>query len=732
MASIAAALSTISKNHPSIMQTSVETLLKIMGNIQGNPGEAKYRQLKTTNKVMSDKVLPAQGAKALLRAVGFEQPEGELVLVMQAVDAGRLDEAMGGLQRLLEEKRAREDEARAAAVAKNKVAAAKMKVSQAEERLKKQALAATIKQDQANERMDKQAAEEAKMDTARPAKMETQTLQGIYAGQAAPVRRPGSAAGMITVRVVSEDGQDNVQLPVRATFGDLRAKIAEQLEIPAERQVLALDRGCKDVVKSDRTTLAAKGIANGSLVGLKYPGFVRINKSGFQSSKPVAELHATAKGDLRAEMQKQGKTGVTLAEYERLQAERCLIVKQVKTEDAACSGVNCDREALDAFQKYAGDVLTYSCKRCALLYGTWSEDGGVEVDSLYELAQDNSGTDINITETPAQIAEVDQIAAKLGLSRVGWILFHPERAHVFTGNEVLIAATLQNEAVDKASEQLRSLEAQLETAWGPEKAPLLKQIPAAEEVTEKGKRFVTILAKPMREGNMMMVEMQPYQVSQTCMDLVAAGKFHESSSDPAKAKATKPAYFLVEGKESSKIDLEFFLVNVPLKHDHISVLASSFVQANRLDKSQQSELRTYFAARAQDDAVSTWSDFNLLVYAARSREIARGDLDQILTGVANQNGPAPDLAARVQTALVPSGGGGGHVRGGGGFGGGGGGASAMEVEPPRVNPPPAGGRWVAEASQLVNMGFDRDAALAILEATNGNVDQAMNILLDSG
>jgi hypothetical protein len=30
------------------------------------------------------------------------------------------------------------------------------------------------------------------------------------------------------------------------------------------------------------------------------------------------------------------------------------------------------------------------------------------------------------------------------------------------------------------------------------------------------------------------------------------------------------------------------------------------------------------------------------------------------------------------------------------------------------------------------MGFDRDAALAILEATNGNVDQAMNILLDSG
>ena len=49
---------------------------------------------------------------------------------------------------------------------------------------------------------------------------------------------------------------------------------------------------------------------------------------------------------------------------------------------------------------------------------------------------------------------------------------------------------------------------------------------------------------------------------ETCVELAAAGKFHESRSDPHKAKAANPHFFLVEGKEVPRIDLDFFLINV--------------------------------------------------------------------------------------------------------------------------------------------------------------------------
>ena len=337
-----------------------------------------------------------------------------------------------------------------------------------------------------------------------------------------------------------------------------------------------------------------------------------------------------------------GKTGITLQEFEALQAERLVEVKQQKTEESACRTVSCDRDALDSFQRYVGESLQYSCKRCGLLYGTWTaEEGGVEVDAVYEPAQDNTPLEINITETAEEIAQVDELAEKLGLQRVGWILFHPEREYVFSTNEVLLAATLQNEARAKAGEQLAKLQADLEKAWGPEKTEIHKQLPAAEAAAELGKRFVTLVAKPERDeaSRQMLVRMEPYQMSDRCLELTAEGKFHQSHSDPSKAKVSKPLSFVVEKKEVQKMDLEFFLVNVALNHDYTSILASSFAQANRLDKpqvrcrgldarcraardasvlAQASELQTYFDARARGDVTNMWSDFNLLTFAAKS------------------------------------------------------------------------------------------------------------------
>merc|ERR1719265_265159 len=381
-----------------------------------------------------------------------------------------------------------------------------------------------------------------------------------------------------------------------------------------------------------------------------------------------------------------------LQEFEALQAERLAEVKQQKTEESACRTVSCDRDALDSFQRYVGESLQYSCKRCGLLYGTWTaEEGGVEVDAVYEPAQDNTPLEINITETAEEIAQVDELAEKLGLQRVGWILFHPEREYVFSTNEVLLAATLQNEARAKAGEQLAKLQADLEKAWGPEKTEIHKQLPAAEAAAELGKRFVTLVAKPERDeaSRQMLVRMEPYQMSDRCLELTAEGKFHQSHSDPSKAKVSKPLSFVVEKKEVQKMDLEFFLVNVALNHDYTSILASSFAQANRLDKPQASELQTYFDARARGDVTNMWSDFNLLTFAAKSGGLDPADFAAVVKTVVSA-GTVPlgaDVTQRAQAQLLQAGGGGGARPSGignygaGGFGGGGSSAAtAMDVD----------------------------------------------------
>ena len=76
---------------------------------------------------------------------------------------------------------------------------------------------------------------------------------------------------------------------------------------------------------------------------------------------------------------------------------------------------------------------------------------------------------------------------------------------------------------------------------------------------------------------------------------------------------------------------------------------------------------------------------------------------------------AADVAQRAQAALL-------QLTGGSA-------ASATDVE--EVAAPPVsrgGGQWAEQAADLQAMGFQREAVLACLEATQGNVEQAIAIL----
>jgi hypothetical protein len=59
-------------------------ILKVyVGNVVDNPDEEKYRTINMDNKAFKTKVKPFLGAKSLLLAVGFAQPEGKDVLELK-------------------------------------------------------------------------------------------------------------------------------------------------------------------------------------------------------------------------------------------------------------------------------------------------------------------------------------------------------------------------------------------------------------------------------------------------------------------------------------------------------------------------------------------------------------------------------------------------------------------------------------------------------------------------
>ena len=79
-----------------LVDAAVKVLQKVVGNIVANPGEAKFRRLKKTNKMVEGKLLPCRGAVQLLIACGFRSADGVLSLANDKVDLARLWSRGGG------------------------------------------------------------------------------------------------------------------------------------------------------------------------------------------------------------------------------------------------------------------------------------------------------------------------------------------------------------------------------------------------------------------------------------------------------------------------------------------------------------------------------------------------------------------------------------------------------------------------------------------------------------
>lgn len=69
---------------PSQAKVCFETLEKVLGNIEKNPGEAKFRSLKKENKMVKENLLKAQSSQQLLLILGFEDDGDVYRLPMDA------------------------------------------------------------------------------------------------------------------------------------------------------------------------------------------------------------------------------------------------------------------------------------------------------------------------------------------------------------------------------------------------------------------------------------------------------------------------------------------------------------------------------------------------------------------------------------------------------------------------------------------------------------------------
>ena len=86
-------------NQAAVAKTAIDLLTKIMGAIQSNPAEPKYRKLRKDNKKISSQVLAARGALGLLSAVGFASTDdGYLLMREESVDPSLIEHSIATLR----------------------------------------------------------------------------------------------------------------------------------------------------------------------------------------------------------------------------------------------------------------------------------------------------------------------------------------------------------------------------------------------------------------------------------------------------------------------------------------------------------------------------------------------------------------------------------------------------------------------------------------------------------
>jgi nuclear protein localization family protein 4 len=289
-----------------------------------------------------------------------------------------------------------------------------------------------------------------------------------------------------------------------------------------------------------------------------------------------------------------------------------------RQEQSVCRKVSLDVPSAAGFQTYL-QRFHFQRKRYAFCYGKFVKESDEDekpmkaiVEAIYEPPQQvdpDAAEGFEVLEDPDE-EKVDQIAALLGLTRVGWIFGHEprEKGHVFSAAEVIMAA-----------------EFQLEAAGGVEETP-----------------FVTVKVSQGTDG---LVSVEAFQVSQQCMAMVAEEAL-EIDVDPKFCKVNDTFTAIQEGKASKTVENNFFLTVVPIVQHTSETLVAEFPRMNR-DLDDRAPSNDEMKRHLQKSGSAGWTfedrlaDFNLLIYLSQFLDI-NADFPKICASVVDRSVPLDD------------------------------------------------------------------------------------------
>ena len=230
---------------------------------------------------------------------------------------------------------------------------------------------------------------------------------------------------------------DRLEVDASTTLSQLRGMIAERLGIPVEQQVISLKAGGRERLasSSDRSSMKKLKLGHGDMLFIDYE-IVRADKQG--APKVLGENDPLAKANRKKPTQELRaiKNQWTLDEFQRMRAEKeyevsvlvvvlvvlvltlvltlvqvavvlvlllpllplllplltvppqlTLIGNPTSTQpEVHCAKASVDQAAVAAFNDYFQKTGNAQY-RVGYVYGTFSDDGGVQVDAILEPPQ---------------------------------------------------------------------------------------------------------------------------------------------------------------------------------------------------------------------------------------------------------------------------------------------------------------------------------------------------------
>jgi len=380
----------------------------------------------------------------------------------------------------------------------------------------------------------------------------------------------------------------------------LMERIEKEKQIAVSAQIISVDPAGAEPLDSE-STLKALGLAHGAMLHLKYGDETPATAGPrvISADGSIETSFDTAKG-FRPGMRslRSIKMNWNMGDFMLMDAE--FEYKITVQKEGSCSSLSLDMAMCAEFQNYMRQ-FAFSRSRAGFMYGKVLDEGKVQIDCLFEPAQEGSPAGFELFEDALE-EKAEKIAGYLGLEKVGVIYAHPPREEGFE---------LSNAEILFACEQ------RLEVG--------------------KDKPFVVAKVTVDKEGQ---AAYEAFQISDQCLEMFEKGALEEHEN-PKYCGVNETYSALVEAREVPFVENQFFLITVAVTQ-HQSPLSCDFPRANR-DGVEVS--RAALAALLEDKGNKPFkeriADFQVLVFLSDFFDI-NAEMPAICQAVANKDIPVEE------------------------------------------------------------------------------------------